>query len=423
PRPQLDIQQDVRDRSHHLVHRVRIEQDRRPVHYFRQRRRVRTYHRPPARHRFQCRQPEAFVETRKHEHLARVVELQQLPVRHKSQKPDPLPSPRFPRRFFHLRRKPRRFPHQHQLVLQLRIRLHQLREGPDQPDVVLPRLDVSHRQDERSFYLVPCFHRPRRRFPRHRPEFRCRRIRHHHHLVFLQIPVYLQNRRPRHFRARQNFRRPPHRAPHRHFQLPCSPVREVLRMLQEAHVVDRRHHRHRARQRSRVLHVQQVRPVFPYLHRQGIAQPRKRVHRHAPRADVGGNACTRILCRHGCHNLAVAILGGEGVQQARNVDFIPRQVPADGVCINSDAHESYQYNGPSYRPKHQKSNFLQAFSHVNSRSSKSRPALPNSCRSVEELNSRDTADANAAPPSANSRFSPSRPGRPSAPIGRSEEHT
>src|ERR1019366_8250688 len=161
----------------------------------------------------------------------------------------------------------------------------------------------------------------------------------------------------------------------------------------------------------------QVRPVFPYLHRQVIAQPRKRVHRHAPRADVGGNACTRILCRHVCHNLAVAILSGEGVQQATNVDFIPRQVPADGVCINSDAHESYQYNGPSYRPKHQKSNFLQAFSHVNSRSSKSRPALPNSCRSVEELNSRDTADANAAPPSANSRFSPSRPGRPSAPIG------
>ena len=57
-------------------------------------------------------------------------------------------------------------------------------------------------------------------------------------------------------------------------------------MFQKADIVHAHYHRHGAADRSRVLHVQQVRPVLPELHRQLESQAQEGIGRDPPGTDV-----------------------------------------------------------------------------------------------------------------------------------------
>ena len=109
-------------------------------------------------------------------------------------------------------------------------------------------------------------------------------------------------------------------------------------MLQKTHVVNAHHNRNGASQRRCVLHVQQVRAIAPHLH--GKVQPKaqERIGGDSPGAYVSRDTKGGTLCRHVGYELVVLILGGNCVQETPNVDLITREVAADGVSINGEAH-------------------------------------------------------------------------------------
>ena len=149
-RPQFGIQQQVRDGAHDLVHAIGVEQDGGAIHHFRQRDGVGTGHRAPAGHGFQRGQPETFVKRREDEQVAGVVELQQVVVGDEAEELDAVRHARFARGFVNAVREPGGFPGQHQVVLELRIGAHQAGESADQADLVLARLKIAHRKQERA---------------------------------------------------------------------------------------------------------------------------------------------------------------------------------------------------------------------------------------------------------------------------------
>ena len=59
-----------------FIHGIRVEQNRRAIHYFRHGRGIGADHGAAARHGFERRQSEAFVERGEGEHVARVIKLQ-----------------------------------------------------------------------------------------------------------------------------------------------------------------------------------------------------------------------------------------------------------------------------------------------------------------------------------------------------------
>jgi hypothetical protein len=238
----------------------------------------------------------------------------------------------------HLAGKPGFLAGQHQVLLELRIGLHQPGKGADQPDLILARLQVAHGKHERRGDLEALAHHRRRRLARHRPELRRRRVGHHHHFVFVQIAVDLEDGRAGKLAAGQNLGGPVHGAPHAPLQLPGAIAGEVLRMLQKADVVNAHHHRNGARQRRRVLHVQQVGAVAPHLHGQVQPKTHERIGGDSPGLNVSRDTKGGTLRRHVGNELVVLVLGGKCVQETPNVDLITREVAADGVSINGETH-------------------------------------------------------------------------------------
>jgi hypothetical protein len=109
-------------------------------------------------------------------------------------------------------------------------------------------------------------------------------------------------------------------------------------MLQKTYVVNAYHHGNRARERRRVLNVQQIRPVLPHFHRKVKSQANKRISRDLPGPNVGWDILGGTLRRHVGNELVVLVLGGKCVQKAPNVYLITREVAADGVGINGKTH-------------------------------------------------------------------------------------
>ncbi len=338
-RAQFRVQQQVLERAHHLVGAVRIEENRGAVDHLRQGASVRTGHRAAARHGFQRGQSEPFVERREHEKVTGVIKLEQVGIGYKTQHADAIADARFARRGLHLIRKPGGLPGQHQVVAKLRAGADQFGERPDEADLILARLQIAHRKKEWPIERKALADGGPRRLERHRAEFRAGGVGSHHHFVLVQVAVNPQDGAPRKLAHREHPRRAVHRPPHRPAQLPRPPSGEILGMLQKADVVDAHHHRHRARHRSRVLHVKQIRPVPPQLHAQLVSQAQERVGGDGTGTNAGGQTTASLFGRHIGQDLAFAVLGGgESVQKASDVDLIACEVTADGVCINGNPH-------------------------------------------------------------------------------------
>ena len=119
-RPQLRIQQNIEHGPRDLLPRTGVEQNAGGVGHFGHRRQPRAGHGPPARHGFEDRQTEAFVERRKHEQIARAVELHQVGVFHKSGKMHAVPKGRPVHRPMQFVGVPGFLADEHQIVGQLR---------------------------------------------------------------------------------------------------------------------------------------------------------------------------------------------------------------------------------------------------------------------------------------------------------------
>src|SRR5580658_2460883 len=128
---------------------MRVEQQSSSVGNLRHGRGVRTGHGAAAGHSFENGQPEAFVERRKHEAVAGVIEVEQYGIGHEAREMDTGGEAASARRGANFGREPGFLPGQNEMVFELRMIGEQLRESGYKPDLVLARLEVRYREDER----------------------------------------------------------------------------------------------------------------------------------------------------------------------------------------------------------------------------------------------------------------------------------
>ena len=82
-------------------------------------------------------------------------------------------------------------------------------------------------------------------------------------------------------------------------------------MLDKTDVMDADYDGHRARQRRRILDMQQVGTVLPQPHGQFQSQAEEGIRRDLARAETGGGPLSGILGRDICYEFRLLIQGSE----------------------------------------------------------------------------------------------------------------
>jgi hypothetical protein len=92
--------------------------------------------------------------------------------------------------------------------------------------------------------------------------------------------------------------------------------------------------------------VQKVRRILPHFSGKVETEPQKRVARNPPDLNAWWNEGRRFVSRNVRYEFAIAVSCPECVKEAPNVNLISGEVAADGVGINGETHQRYQYSGP-----------------------------------------------------------------------------
>src|ERR1700722_1448308 len=142
-----------------------------------------------------------------------------------------------------------------------------LLKGMQQSEMILARLQIAHGEDERSANSELFFNERGGGFTLDRPEGGGNRVGNHDYFSLVEA-VMPQNRLARKLARRKDARGGLNGPPHRITKLRRSELREVLRMLQIADVVDTDDEGHLAAKRTGILHMKQVWLIVAELHRQ-----------------------------------------------------------------------------------------------------------------------------------------------------------
>lgn len=161
---------------------------------------------------------------------------------------------------------------QYQAMLELWIGAHQAGKGLDEADLILARLQVTDREHKGSGNFEVVADGCAGSFARNRPEFGSGGIGDHHDLVLIQIAVDLQDGPAREFAAGEDPGGAMYGAAYGPLQLVGARPRKVLRVLEKTDVVDADDYRDRTGERSRILNVQKVGPIFAHSVRQIITE-------------------------------------------------------------------------------------------------------------------------------------------------------
>ena len=222
---------------------------------------------------------------------------------------------------------------EHQIVRQPRFRLQHVFKRVQKSHVILARLQIADGEHERP----PDSEFPLDRRPRHfaldGPELAGDGVRHHHHFVFGDA-IVLQNRAAGIFARREHAGRALHRLLHRQAQLERTKPGEVLRILQKAHIVHADHQGSRAEQRTRILHVQQIRTIAPEMPGQVHAQTLVGILRDTPRPDPARQIRLGALLRDIGDQFAAFVQAGELLQKVADINFVSGLATADRVRVN-----------------------------------------------------------------------------------------
>src|SRR5665213_2222041 len=236
PSPQFGIQQDAGHGALHVLDTVRMKKQSGAASDFRHGRGVGAGNRPPASHCFHNRKSEACIEGREDKTIAGVVKVLKLGIAYETGEVNSPGDAGRKGRFPHLVCIPGIFTGHNQTMVQLRVSGNKAGKGPDETDLVLPRLQIPHGKNEGSRKAEELPHGADDAIAADRAEIGISRIGNNPNLIRRDI-VTAQNSFPGKVAYRQNPLRESYRASNGAAQLGTADQGKELRVFEKADVV------------------------------------------------------------------------------------------------------------------------------------------------------------------------------------------